>query len=129
MDNKDNKDNDENVLFQSIYKKNKSKELNKLKTYNIILDRCKKKIKWAADNDQYYILFEVPRFSFDCPLYDLSECTFFIKHKLKTKFQIIHFTPEDLVKLHNTNVEKTQLTHILLISWNHIKKHLNKLYY
>jgi len=128
-----NENDDTNDLLKSIYKQNKKKELNKVKTYNIILDKCKKKIKWAADNEQYFIIFELPRFTFNCPLYNLDECCFYIKQKLEKKFQIVHFTPEHLIKLHNNNnnnnINENQLTHILIISWNHIKEHFNKLYY
>lgn len=120
--------NDAEDLFNIIYKKKKEKEENKLKTYNKIFERCKKKIKWASDNHQYYILFEIPTFSYDCPIYNLEECTFYIKEKLKTKFKIHHFTPNDLYNLHKLNTNIKYLSHILLISWEHIKTHINKLY-
>ena len=123
-----NNNNDSDTIFQTIYKKNKLKELNKLRIYNIILKRCEKKIKWAANNNQFYIFFEIPKFCLNCPIYNISECTYFIKHKLQNKFKIIHFTPDILVNM-GLNNEHSQLTDILIISWHYIKDKLNKLYY
>tara|TARA_Y100000741_G_scaffold344956_1_gene309991 strand:- start:86 stop:490 length:405 start_codon:yes stop_codon:yes gene_type:complete len=122
----DNNDNIGGNIFESIFNKNKKKEIFKLKTYNKILGKCLKKIKWAADNDQYYILFEIPKFCLDCPLYNISECAFYITQKLQNKFYIYHFTVDKLktIGLEDNNL----LTDILLISWNHIKKNLNKMY-
>ena len=120
--------NDTDALFNRIYKKKKEKEENKLKKYNKIFDKCKRKIKWAADNHQYYILFEIPKFSYNCPLYNLEECAFYIKEKLKTKFKLHHFTPNDLYHLHKSNTNIQHLSHILLISWEHINAHINKIY-
>ena len=120
--------NDTDALFNRIYKKKKEKEENKLKTYNKIFDKCKTKIKRAADNHQYYILFEIPKFSYNCPLYNLDECAFYIKEKLKTKFKLHHFTPNDLYHLQKSNTNIQHLSHILLISWEHINAHINKIY-
>lgn len=128
--NNDDKDND-NDLFDTIYKKTKNKELNKIKTYNTIYKKCKTKIKWASDNEQYTILFELPKFSFDCPLYNLEECANYIKNKLKNKFVVHHFTPQHLYQLHklnNKDIDINNLTHTLYISWEYIKKKLHKIY-
>ena len=40
-------------LWKQIYKNNKKKEQQKVKTYNIILNKCEKKIRWHANNEQY----------------------------------------------------------------------------
>ena len=63
-----------------------------------------------------------------CPLYNVSECVFFIVQKLQTKFKIHYFSPEDLK---NAGISKNDniTGGILYISWIHIKDKLNKLLY
>jgi len=114
-------------LYKTIYNKNKTKELQKIKIYNTILNKCEKKIKWAANNNQFSCYYEIPRFCLSCPLYNISECVYFIIEKLKTKFKVHYFSPENLQQLGLGN--KNELTGILYISWDHIKDKLNKLLY
>tara|TARA_Y100000591_G_C21731493_1_gene644358 strand:+ start:208 stop:573 length:366 start_codon:yes stop_codon:yes gene_type:complete len=116
------------TLWKTIYKNNKKKEQQKLKTYNIILSKCEKKIKWHATNDQFECFFEIPRFCMSCPLYNIDECVFFIIHKLKSKFKVHYFSPNDLKSAGICKDEKG-ITGILYISWIHIKEKLNKMLY
>ena len=108
------------ALFKNIYKKNKMKEIQKIKTYNTVLCKCEKKIKWAANNDQFHIFFEIPRFCLSCPLYNIEECTFFIIQKLKTKFKVHQFTPEQLKQL-GIKLNHKYITSILYIFQHHPK--------
>ena len=48
-------------LYKTIYKKNKSRELQKVKVYNGILSKCEKRIKMYANNDKYECYFEIPK--------------------------------------------------------------------
>jgi len=115
------------TLWKTIYKNNKKKEQQKIKTYNIILSKCEKKIKWHANNNQFYCYFEIPRFCLSCPLYNVDECVYFIVEKLKSKFSLYYFSPTDLK---NAGICKDDnITGILYISWTHIKDKLNKIFY
>ena len=42
------------------------------------------------------MFFEIPRFCLSCPLYNIDECVYFIIQKLKSKFKIHYFSPNDL---------------------------------
>lgn len=116
------------TLYKSIYKKNKEKELKKIKVFNSILKKCEKKIKLYANNDKFECYFEIPKFYLGAPLYNIDECVFFMIHKLKNKFKVHYFSPDDLVKLKIAD-DKNSVTGILYISWQHIKDKLNKLIY
>ena len=108
------------TLWKSIYKNNKKKEQQKVKTFNIILSKCEKKIKWHANNDQFSCFFEIPRFCMSCPLYNIDECVFFIVQKLKSKFKVHYFSQADLKAANIFKYEKNTNV-ILYISWMHIK--------
>ena len=121
-------DDTDKTLYKTIYKKNKSRELQKVKIYNGILNKCEKKIKWYANNDKYECYFEIPKFTPGAPLYDINECAYFILQKLKTKFKVHYFTPNDLKTLGIDN-NINDMTGIIYISWIHIKEKLNKKFY
>tara|TARA_B100001173_G_scaffold179904_1_gene155338 strand:+ start:778 stop:1143 length:366 start_codon:yes stop_codon:yes gene_type:complete len=116
------------TLWKTIYKNNKKREQQKIKIYNTILSKCEKKIRWHAQNDQFQCFYEIPIFCMSCPLYNVSECVFFIVQKLQTKFKIHYFSPEDLK---NAGIAKNDniTGGILYISWIHIKDKINKLFY
>ena len=116
------------TLYKTIYKKNKEKELKKIKVFNSILKKCEKKIKLYANNDKFECYFEIPKFYLGAPLYNINECVYFIIHKLKNKFKVHYFAPCDLVKLKISD-DINSVTGILYISWQHIKDKLNKLIY
>ena len=115
-------------LWKTIYKNNKKKEQQKIKIYNTILEKCEKKIRFHAKNDQFQCFFEIPIFCISCPLYNINECVYFIMQKLKTKFSIYYFSPDDLIKAGISKKENIS-GGILYISWIHIKEKLNKLLY
>ena len=115
-------------LWKTIYKNNKKKEQQKVQIYNVILGKCEKKIKWHATNNQFSCFFEIPKFCMSCPLYNVDECVFFIMQKLKSKFSVHYFTPEDIIKA-GICKDKNISTGILFISWAHIKDKLNKIFY
>ena len=115
------------TLYKTIYNKNKKKELKKIKTYTTILNKCERKIRYSATHDQFQCFFEVPRFCLNCPLYNIDECVYFMVEKLKTKFKVHYFTPNDLISM-GINQQISDITGILYISWHHIKEKLNKLH-
>lgn len=115
------------TLWKTIYKNNKKKEQQKVKVYNTILTKCEKKIRWHAQNDQFQCFFEIPVFCLSCPLYNISECVYFIMQKLQSKFKVHYFSPDDLKKAGINDVSTSG--GILYISWIHIKEKLNKLLY
>ena len=116
------------TLYKSIYKKNKERELKKIKVFNTILKKCEKKIKLYANNDKFECYFEIPKFYLGAPLYNIDECVFFMIYKLKNKFKVHYFSPNDLVKL-GVHDDVNSVTGILYISWQHIKDKLTKLIY
>ena len=115
-------------LWKTIYKNNKKKELQKIKIFNTILHKCEKKIRLHAQNDQFFCYFEIPVFCLSCPLYNIDECVFFMIQKLKSKFKVHYFSPNDL-KNAGISKEDNISGGILYISWTHIKDKLNKLLY
>ena len=87
------------TLFKVLYNKQKDKEKKKVKVFNSILKKCETKVKLYANNDKYECYFEIPKFTPGAPLYNVNECAYFMLQKLKTKFKVNLFSPEDLKKL------------------------------
>lgn len=65
-----------------IHQQMKQKVQNKIEVYNIILDRCYKKIRDSIKKNYTYCIFQVPEFIYGRPLYDIVHCTQYIHRKL-----------------------------------------------
>ncbi len=65
-----------------IHQQMKQKVQNKIEVYNIILDRCYKKIRESIKKNYTYCVFQVPDFIYGRPLYDSVHCTQYIHRKL-----------------------------------------------
>ena len=91
---------DVTTLFDDIHKKNKQKEKSKLETYNKILNRVYKKIKYSANHNCLECYFEIPKFMLGCPIYNRNECCTYIIEKLtETKFTSNVITSQQLLML------------------------------
>jgi len=68
-----------------IHKNQKEKESRRLKIYENISNKCFKKIKETANNEQTYCFFQMPEYMPGYPIYNMTECTMFILNLLHEK--------------------------------------------
>ena len=71
------------IDHNEIIKKINMKRKNKLYHYLLIFNKCCRKINEASDKDLYDIVFSVPYFVSQCPLYCVQECVDFVNQRLK----------------------------------------------
>ena len=79
--------NDDNITFSvnEIHKKQKEKEKNRLKIYEIISSRCFKKIKETSNNEETYCFYVLPEYLPGLPIYNLTECVIYLLNLLHNK--------------------------------------------
>ena len=63
------------------HRKNKKKKIKK--TYNQILNSCLRKIELANQVDELCLLFEIPPIVTNCNGYNIFDCKYYLKRKLK----------------------------------------------
>lgn len=84
-------------IFELQNSINKKENL-RISTYEKILERCHQKIKNAASNEQYFVIYDVPHYIVGLPLYNLNNCIEFIITQLKENgFKVEHKLPKFLV--------------------------------
>jgi len=66
--------------LQNVAKSRKEREK---KTYKIILQDCYKKIKLRNEHGQTKVVFSVPVFMYDSPLYNINDAIKYIVKKLR----------------------------------------------
>ena len=95
----------EKLNLDDLYNAKKIEQQNKLKTYNKILQRVHKKIKYTSKqkNSLCFCCFVVPEFMIGTPRYDCGACIAYIIDKLKENGFNIKYTHPNL----------------LWISWSH----------
>ena len=97
-----NNSNSYSFNIQEIHKKQKDKEKNRVKIYEIISARCFKKIKETSLNEDTYCFFRLPEYIPGLPIYNMTEC-------------VIHL----LNILHEKGFNARYCDHFLIfISWN-----------
>jgi hypothetical protein len=74
------------------------KENIRISIYQKILERCHQKIKNAASNEQYFVIYDVPHYIVGLPLYNLNNCIEYLISQLKENgFTIEHKLPKFLI--------------------------------
>ena len=66
------------ISLNELYSIKKKKDSNCINTYNVILEKCHKKIKNIANAGGMKTFFEVPYFILGLPLYDINNCIEYI---------------------------------------------------
>lgn len=80
-----------NIDIHDLYKSIDTKNQNKKKTFEQVLDRVHSKIKLAAKNDHYACFYPVPEFIIGIPLYNITECIEYLISALKDNGFFIRF--------------------------------------
>ena len=76
---------DKSFSIYEIHKKQREKEIRKIKLYKKILNRCFYKIRLAVEKDQLYCFYQLPEYISGSPLYNMTDCLFFIINELSKK--------------------------------------------
>ena len=80
-----NNNNENEFSVFEIHKKQRKKEINKLKLYRKIINKCFAKIRLAVDRDQLFCFFQIPEYIRGYPLFNMTNCLFFILDNLSKK--------------------------------------------
>lgn len=84
-------------IFELQNSINKKENL-RISTYEKILERCHQKIKNAASNEQYFVIYDVPHYIVGLPLYNLNNCIEYLITQLKENgFKVEHRLPKFLI--------------------------------
>jgi len=80
-------DNENSFTFSvsDIHKKQKQREKNRLKIYEVITARCFKKIKEVSLNEETFCFYILPEYLPGYPIYNMTECVVFMLNVLKEK--------------------------------------------
>jgi hypothetical protein len=71
--------------INEIHKKQKEREVNRIKIYEYISSRCFKRIKEVSENEDVYCFFKLPEYIPGYPIYNMTECVMFLLNLLKEK--------------------------------------------
>lgn len=86
------------LTINDILAKKKHREEKRHEVFNILLERCCKKIEQADNMKILYCVFEVPEFLFGYPLYNLNECVGYLLQELtKRGFQVQYIFPHTII--------------------------------
>jgi|694.fasta_scaffold138478_4 hypothetical protein len=80
-------DNPDDFSFSvyEIHKEQQTKENNRIILYNKILKQIFIKIKIAVETCESYIFFKLPEYIIGYPIYNITECVFYIQNFLTSK--------------------------------------------
>lgn len=92
------------LSLYELYSIKKKKDLYCNNTFNIILEKCHKKIKTIAESGGMNTFYEIPFFILGLPLYDLNNCINYIVKSLKNNGLLVYVL--------------TKPNNIIYISWN-----------
>jgi hypothetical protein len=70
------------LTVTDIHQQMKQKIMNRIEVYNVLLNRCYKKIQDATKKNNTFCFFQIPTFIMGRPLYDLNSCVQYIHKKL-----------------------------------------------
>jgi len=71
------------ISINELYNIKNKKELSCIKTFNIILEKCYKKIKSITEVGGSNMIYDIPYFLLGFPLYDIDKCIAYISKSLK----------------------------------------------
>lgn len=93
------------ISIYELYNLKKKKDEVKKNVFNVILDKCHKKIKLSAESGGTSIFYEIPSYLFGFPLYNINICIDYIHNELKKNKLYVQIMP-------------SPNNHILYISWH-----------
>ena len=80
-----------NLNIHDLYKSIDTKNENKKRTFEQVLEKAHSKIKLAAKHDHYACFYQVPEFILGIPLYNITECIEYVVSALKDNGFLIKF--------------------------------------
>lgn len=88
----------EKINLDELYETKKQKDLNKLETYNRILNRIHNKIKHVSrQHCEQHCWFVVPEMILGVPRYDNSDCIAYIVQKLRNNGFVVKYTHPNML--------------------------------
>ena len=86
------------ITVSDILNNKKKRDARRHEVFDLLLERCCKKISAADAIRQMYCIFDVPDFVFGYPLYNLNECMGYLLQELtKRGFQVQYMFPRTLI--------------------------------
>jgi hypothetical protein len=80
--------------MKELYSTVNEKTLKRMETYDNILQKCHKRIKYNATLQRPYCFFQIPEFIFGVPLFDANELKTYIMNSLtKNGFKLLYIDP------------------------------------
>ena len=77
-----------------VYKNITDRQKRRKEVFKCVLKQCEKQVRNVSDTDGMKCLFVVPEFVWGMPLYNVSECTLYVKTELeKSGFKVIFYFP------------------------------------
>ena len=73
------------------------REINKLRIYKLVLDKCYHKINTFSDKGYGYCFYVIPEYIFGIPRYDTLQCANFLVKILKNQGFVIKYTYPNLI--------------------------------
>jgi hypothetical protein len=94
-----------------LYDKRKSKDANRLKVYNKLLEQIYTRVRALSQlpNSPCYLLYTVPPFILGMPKIDLEDATVFIIYQLRHSGYEVRYTPPNMIYLSWAHHEKSYL--------------------
>lgn len=92
------------LSLYELYSIKKKKDINCNNIFNIILEKCHKKIKNIAESGGMNTFYEIPHFILGLPLYNINNCIEYIVKSLKNNGLLVYTS--------------TKQINIIYISWN-----------
>ena len=77
--------NDNSFSIYEIHKRQRKKEIRRVRLYKKILNRCFYKINLAVEKEQLFCFYQLPEYVSGSPLYNMTDCLFFILEELANK--------------------------------------------
>lgn len=81
-----------------VYKNITDRQKKRKEVFKCVLKQCEKQVRNVADTDGVKFLFLVPEFVWGMPLYNVTECTTYVKAELeKAGFNVTFYFPRVLL--------------------------------
>ena len=94
--------------IKDLYSTINEKTIKRMETYDEILQKCHKRIKYNSTLERTYCFFQIPEFVIGVPLYDINELRTYVMNSLgKDGFQLVYIEPNWLFIMWNVRGVKT----------------------
>ena len=81
------------ISLSELYSMKNKKDNIKTGTFNVILEKCHKKIKHIASQGGLSVFYEIPYVLLGYPLYDINECIEYIVNALRKNGLLVQILP------------------------------------